>query len=383
MKWTKRKKEDSVALFNKRDRVLGIDISASSVKLVELSHGGQRFKVEALAIEPLPEGIIEDRNPSDLDALADAIKRALKMSGSHLRKVAVAVPTSSVITRIIPMPAEFGEDEIAANIQIDASQYIPFPLEEIYLDFQVQGASKASTGSQDVMLVASRQENVDLRRDVLKDAGLKATVVDVEAYALENTFQLLAQELFKDKGDKQSPNGKVSLTKQQDENLTALVDMGAKVTTLYVLRGDRVIFTREQMFGGEQLTTMIAETYELPKERAEQAKRSGELPEDYPATVLAPFMEFATEQISQALQFYFSSDHYHSSRNSIDSVILLGGGALVTGLDKAVTNRLDIPTILGNPFASMGSAPRVNRRTLLRDAPLFAVACGLALRSFD
>jgi type IV pilus assembly protein PilM len=366
-----------LALLNKRDLFLGIDISPSSVKLVELSRSDQRFRVEAMAIEPLPEGAMEDRNPSDLEGLATAIKHALKVSGTRQRKAAVAVPTSSVITRVIPMPAEFGEEEIAANIQIDASQYIPFPLEEIYLDFQVQGLSKASADTQDVMLVASRQENVDLRRDALQDAGLAATVVDVEAYALENTFQLLAPEP-RDSGVKGEQREKT-----KDDYLTALVDIGATLTTLYVLRGEKVVFTREQAFGGDQLTTSIAEAYDLPKERAEQVKRSGQLPDDYPVRILTPYLELAAEQIGQALQFYFASDPYHASRNSVDSIILVGGCALVPGLDRVVTDRLDVPTLIGNPFVSMGNAPRVNRHTLLRDGPLFAVACGLALRSFD
>jgi type IV pilus assembly protein PilM len=372
-----------LALLDRKDRVLGIDISASAVKLVELSRSEQHFKVEAIAIEPLPAGTIEERNPSDLDGLTAAIKRAYKNSSSRLKKAAVAVPTSSVITRIIPMPAEFGEEDIATNIQIDAAQYIPFPLEEIYLDFQIQGASKGSSDTQDVMLVASRLENVDLRREVLQDAGLKAVIVDVEAYALENAFRVLIQEPNKGKDDKEL-GAKTTLAKLSDNHLTAVVDIGAAITTLYVLRGDRTIFTREQAMGGEQLTNAISEAYDLPRERAEQVKRAGSgLPDDYLSNVLTPYLEFAAEQIRQALQFYSAADHYHSDRNAVDTIILVGGGALITGLDKIVTDRLNIPTVVGNPFVSMSSSPRINRHALLRDAPLYAVACGLALRSFD
>lgn len=372
-----------MALFKKRDRVLGIDISGSSVKLIELSRSDNRFRVEAMAIEPLPEGTIEDRNPSDLDGLATAIKHVHRISGSRLKKAAVAVPTSSVITRIIPMPAEFGEDEIAANIEIDAAQYIPFPIEEIYLDFQVQGASRASADTQDVMLVASRQENVDLRRDVLQDAGLKASIVDVEAYALENTLQLVTQELYSEKGKREPDVGKGAFGKPKSDQLIALVDIGATITALYVLQGERVIFTREQAFGSDQLTMTIADAYDLPKDKAEQTKRSGQLPDDFQTRILNPYLDLAAEQISQTLQFYFASDHYHSTRNAVDLIVLVGGGALVPGLEKVITERLDVPTLIGNPFVSMTNAARVNRHLLLREAPLFAVACGLALRSFD
>jgi type IV pilus assembly protein PilM len=368
-----------LALFKKRNLVLGIDISHSAVKLLELSRSGQRYRVEAMAFEPLPGDSMEDRNPADLDQVGAAIKRALKLSGTRLKQAAVAVPTSSVIIRTIPMPLEFNEDEIEANIQLDASQYIPFPLEEIYMDFQmVPGSAKAAAGTQEVMLVASRQENVELRRDVLQDAGLKTVIVDVEAYALENTSRLLPLPLLLDDSQNGSPA-------RGHDRLIALVDIGTVMTTLYVLQGDKVIFTREQSFGGEQLTLTIAEAYGLSRENAELAKKHpSELPEDYVTGVLAAFQQSAAEQINQALQFFFSSDHLHTGYPmTLAGIVLAGGGAITSGLDQAISEQLGIPTVLCNPFMKMESSPRVNRQILLRDAPLFAVACGLALRSFD
>lgn len=358
--------------------MLGIDIGLSAIKLVELSRSGQRYRVEATAIEPLPKGAVEDRNPADLDEVSTALKRAIKVSGTRLRQAAVAVPTSSVIIRTIPMPLEFGEEEIEANIQLDASQYIPFPLEEIYLDFQiVAGSAKAGVGTQEVMLVASRQENVELRRDVLQDAGLKPVIVDVEAYALENTFQLVTQQLMKPVEDVEEGAARTA-------KLTGLVDIGQQITTVYVLRGGQMVFTREQTFGAEQLTTAVAEAYGLPPERAEISKRAGDLPEDYTTTLLEPFQRSLAEQIAQALQFFFSSDQYHMAhQNTLDRLVLMGGGAMTPGVDKVIGDRLEIPTIVGSPFVAMGNASRVNRYQLLRDAPLYAVACGLALRSFD
>ncbi|MFO1433746.1 MAG: type IV pilus assembly protein PilM [Candidatus Competibacteraceae bacterium] len=369
-----------MALFKKKQLVLGVDISPSAVKLIELSRAGQRYRVEAIAFEPLPDGSMENRNPIDLDQVSQAIKRAVKASGTHLKQAAVAVPTSSVIIRTIPMPLEFGEDEIEANIQLDASQYIPFPLEEIYLDFQVvPGSAKEAAGTQDIMLVASRQENVELRREVLQEAGLKPLIVDVEAYALENTFRLLPKRLLaSQKEEKDSDLGK-------DAKLIALVDIGATITTVYILRGDKVVFIREQNFGGEQLTLAIAETYGLNRERAElYKKRPTDLPEDYATRILEGFYKATAEQVNQALQFFYSSDHYQTSPVvKLDGLILAGGGAITTVLERALNEYLQIPTALCNPFIRMDHAARINRHILLRDAPLFAVACGLALRSFD
>ena len=259
-----------MALFKTKERVLGIDISASAVKLMELGRSGQRYKVEAMAIEPLEEGVMQNRNPSDLDAVSAAVKRALRTSGSRLRKAAVAVPTSSVITRTVPVPIEYDEDAIEANIQIDAPNYIPFALEEIYMDFQPQGPSKVSKSTQDVMLVASRQENVDLRRDVLQGANLKPVIVDVEAYALEIAFQLLQANM-----PHQEESEGVQLSKSAESDLVAVVDIGAAITTLYVLKEGKVIFTREQVFGCDQLTQAIADAYDLPKDRAAMRRIKG------------------------------------------------------------------------------------------------------------
>ncbi len=368
-----------MALFKRKEPILGIDISPSAVKLIELSRSGQRFRVEAFAIEPLGEGMMEDRNLTDPGEVGEAIKRAWRKSGTRLRRAAVAVPTSSVITRAVPMPAEFKESDIEVNMSIEASQYIPYPIEEVYLDFEVKGPSQANSEMQDVMLVASRRENVDTREAAIKEAGLVPMVVDVEVYALENMFRLLMDALPKASGGE---SGTLSLAKARD-GLTALVDIGSTITNLYILQQDRVIFTREQGFGCDQLTIRIAEAYGLPREQAEQMKRSGQVADDFATTVLEPFKQMLAEQIGHGLQFFFSSDQYVSGRYNVDTIVLLGGGAMIVGLDRVVADILGIATVVANPFKNMGSAVRVNSSALLRDAPLLAIAGGLALRSFD
>jgi len=365
-----------LALFKRKEPILGIDISPSAVKLIELSRSGTRFRVEAFAIEPLGEGMMEDRNPADTDDVAEAIRRAWRSSGARTRHAAVAVPTSGVITRTVPMPVEFKESDIETNIAIEASQYIPYPIEEIYLDFEVKGPSQASVDMQDVMLVATRKENVDTREATLKNAGLIPAIVDVEAYALENTFRLLMDGLPKKEG------GGLSLSKAQG-GLTALIDIGATMTNLYIFQEDSIIFTREQGFGCDLLTIRIAEAYGLSRDQAEQGKRTGQLAEDYGSVILEPFKQMLAEQIGHGLQFFFSSDLFVSGRYTVDSIVLMGGGALIMGLDRVVADVLGITTLVANPFKNMGSAGRVNSNALLRDAPLLGVACGLALRSFD
>jgi len=367
-----------LALFKRKEPLLGIDISPSAVKVVELSRSGARFRVEAYAIEPLGEGMLEDRNPVDPEAVGEVVKRACRNAGVRTRRAAVAVPTSAVITRTIPMPIEFKESDIEINISIEASQYIPYPTEEIYLDFQVKGRSQASNEMQDVVLVATRKENVDTREATLKEAGLTPVVVDVEGYALENSFGLIADSLSQASAE----SGGVNLSKGR-EGLTALIDIGGVVSTLYVLQGSQTVFSREQGFGCDQLTLRIAEAYDLTREQAERAKRSGQVAEDFADAILEPFKQGLAEQIGHTLQFFFSSDLYVSGRYTVNNIVLIGGGAMVMGLDRMVADVLGITTMVANPFKNMGSASRVNSSALLRDAPLLAVAGGLALRSFD
>ena len=367
-----------MALFTRKEPILGIDIGPSAVKLVELSRSGSRFRVEGYAIEPLGEGMVEDRNPTDTDDVADAIKRACRRAGIRGRRAAVAVPTSSVITRTVPMPVEFKDSDIETNIAIEAAQYIPYPIEEVYLDFEAKGLSPASNEMREVMLVATRKENVDTRDATLKNAGLTPAIVDVEAYALENTCRLLLDSLPKTS----SGEGGLSLDKGRD-SLIALADIGASFTTLYILQQDRVIFTREQRFGCDQLTVRIAEAYGLSREQAEQAKRSGTVSDDYPTMILEPFKQMLAEQIGHSLQFFFSSDQFVAGRYTVDTLVLSGGGAALVGLDRVVADVLNIATVIANPFKNMASAARVSSNALLRDAPLLLIACGLALRSFD
>jgi type IV pilus assembly protein PilM len=308
-------------------------------------------------------GVVADRNITDPDEVGAAVRRAVKASGSSLKQGAVAVPTSTVITRTVPMPADRTEEEIETEIRLEAPKYIPYPLDEVYLDFEIRGVSETNPDTLDVTIVASRRENVELRQSAMENGGIKTRIVDVDAYALENAFNLMLE---------QHPS-------IRPEHRVAIVDIGATTTTLTVIQEGNILYTRDQTFGCDQLTTNIAETYGLSREQAEVARRSGDLPEDYSATLLEPFMQSALDQINHSLQFFTSASHY----SSVDCILLIGGGALLPRLDHFVAENTGIPTFIGNPFEYMSSARRVNRNTLLQEGPLFNVACGLALRSFE
>lgn len=353
-----------LGLFTKKaNTLLGIDISSTSVKLLELSRSGSRYRVESYAVEPLPANAVVEKNISELEGVGQALTRLLAKAKTGVKSAAVAVSGSAVITKSIEMDGGLSDDELENQLKIEADQYIPYPLEEVAIDFEVQRESVRAPGRVEVVLAACRKENVEIREAALALAGLTAKVVDVEAYALERSYQLLAPQLGSGGG----------------ELTVALVDIGATMTTLSVLHNGRTIYTREQLFGGRQLTEEIQRRYGLSMEEAGLAKKQGGLPDDYDSEVLQPFKDAVVQQVSRSLQFFFAAGQFHD----VDYILLAGGTASITGLDRLIQQRIGTQTLVANPFADMALSSKVNAGALASDAPSLMIACGLALRSFD
>jgi len=352
-----------VGLFgNAKTPLVGLDISSTAVKLLQLTESGGRYRVEHYAVEPLPPNAVVEKNIVEVEAVGEAIKRAVARSGTKARHAAAAVSGSSVITKIIPIQGDLDEDSLEDQVQLEASNYIPFPIEEVSVDFEVIGPVPNNPEMVQVMLAASRTENVELRQSALELGGLTAKVVDVEAFAMENAFKLVADQLSVPK-----------------DAIVALVDIGATMTTLNVLRAQRSIYTREQVFGGKQLTDEVMRRYGLSYDEAGLAKRQGGLPESYEVEVLEPFKEALVQQVSRLLQFFYAGSDF----NRVDQVVLAGGCASIAGIANLVEEQLGVPTVIANPLANMALGPRVQAHALAQDAPALMIACGLALRSFD
>ena len=353
----------------KKPAIIGLDISSTAIKLLEFSktssmgRGGAQYRVESYAVEALPENAVVEKNIADVEAVGESIRNVVKRSGSRAKHVAVAVSGSAVITKIITMPASLSDQEMEAQIQLEADQYIPYSLEEVNMDFEVLGTSEKNPEMMDVLLAASRSENVEDRVAAIEIAGLTAEVVDVEAYAMENAFSQIAEQL-----------------PEHGENQTiAVADVGAATTIMNVLHNNKIIYTREQNFGGRQLTEEIQRRYGLSYAEAGMAKRQGGLPDNYIPEVLDPFREAMVQQVSRSLQFFFSSSPY----NSVDHIIMAGGCSSIPGVDELIEEKLGTPAIIANPFANMSVSSRVKPQSLSNDAPSMMIACGLALRSFD
>jgi type IV pilus assembly protein PilM len=356
---------DISALINPKARpLLGLDISSSAVKLVELTANGKEgYRVERYTIEVLPKDAVSDGNIANMDGVVDAVKRAWKRLGTSTRDVAMALPGSAVITKKINVPAGMRDDLLEAQVESEANQYIPFAIDEVNLDFQVIGPSPSLPDELEVFIAASKKERVEDRIAVADAAGLHAAVVDVEPLAALAAFELI---------EKQLP--------ESGKNQTiALVDAGSSVLGLTVLRNGQQVYAREQAFGGGQLTQDIARHYGMTYEEAEAAKRAGNLPEGYESELLAPFMESLALEISRALQFFFTSTQY----NQVDHIVIAGGCAVIPGVDEVIATRTQVSTLIANPFANMVLSDRVRAKSLIADASSLMVACGLALRRFD
>ena len=352
------------SLFSRESApLIGLDISSSSVKLVELGlakNGG--YILEHCAIEPLERGWITDGTVEKFDEVAEAMRRVVKKSGSRTKNVAMALPASAVITKKIILPGGMTEQDLEVQVETEANQYIPFSLDEVSLDFCVVGPSSSTSGDVEVLIAASRKEKVQDRQGLAEAAGLKPVIVDVESYA----SRLAAGRLIE------------SLPNRGQDLLVALFEVGASTTSMQVLRNDEVLYDRDQAFGGAQLTQLIVRQYGFSLEEAESKKRTGELPEDYEGGVLRPFVDSMAQEIARALQFFFTS----TPHNRVDYIMLAGGSAGLPGLTEAVSAQTSFSCSLADPFQGMQFGEAVREKKVRREAPSYLTSCGLAMRRF-
>ncbi len=353
------------ALFSRQPApMLGLDISSSSVKLVEIGRDkAGNLVLERCAIEPLERGWFVDGNVEKFDEVAEAVRKLVKKSGTKTKNVAMALPPSAVITKKIILQGGMSDLELEQQVEAEANQYIPFPLDEVSLDFCVVGPSASSVGDIEVLIAASRREKVQDIQGLAEAAGLTPVIVDVESYAA----RLAAGRLIE------------NLPGQGAGLIVALFEIGAMTTSMQVMRDEDVLYDRDQAFGGAQLTQLIVRQYGFSQEEAESKKRSGELPDDYEATVLKPFIDTMVQELGRALQFFFTS----TPHNRVDYILLAGGSAALPALTNAVTQHTSFPCSLLNPFDGMEIGEGVRLKRMTREAPSYLTSCGLALRRFS
>ena len=351
--------------FNKDNPpIVGVDISTSAVKMVELSSNGKgTYRLEGYSITSIPKDAIVDGNVSSLEQVSDAVKLAWKLLGSREKRAALALPASAVITKKVMMLADLREEDMELQVEGQANQYIPFPLEEVNIDFQIIGPAANSPDEVEVLIAAARKERIEDRVAAAEDAGLKVTIMDVDTYATEAAYALVSNQL---------PN------KGKDQTVM-IMDIGASMMHINVMHNNESVYVREQAFGGLQLTQEIQRRFGLSVEEAEIAKRKGGLPDSYENEVLQPFMQSLSSEVARALQFFTSSTQY----NRVDHIVLAGGCASIPLIDIMVQDRTLVNTIMANPFQGMTLATKVKQQQIAIDAPALLVACGLAMRGLS
>ena len=354
-----------MSLFKaKQQPLLGIDISASSIKLVELAkNSAGKMVVERCALERLERGWVTEGNIENFDEVADALRRLIKKTGTRTKNAALALPASAVISKKIILPAGLSDEELEIQVESEAGHYIPFAIDEVSLDFCVIGPAKSSADDVEVLIAASRKDKVQDRQGLAEAAGLKATILDIDAYAARAAVSWQMQ----------------SWPKAGSDPIVALVEIGATASSLQILQGSEALYEREQTFGGQQLTQAIARHYSISEEEAETKKRNADTPEDYLSAVLKPYVATLTRDIERALQLFYASTPY----NSVDRIVLGGGTAGLPGLAQAITQTTGVTCQISNPFEGMEMGSHIRMKSVMREAPSYLTACGLALRRFD
>ncbi|MGE4533266.1 type IV pilus assembly protein PilM [Halomonas sp.] len=342
--------------------LIGVDITSATVKLVELRRAGATYQVESYAVRPLREGAVVERRIHDMGEVVDALTRAVQQAKPHTRKAVVAVPASAAITKTLTLPASLSDDEIEARIQLDSDKHIPFPFSEVAFDFQRLGLNARYADQQDVLLVACRQQDVSQRTEALFKAGLSPAAVDVETFALERSFSVIRKQLPAD---------------LESNETIALVDVGATMNTFHVFRSGRIVYSRDTLFGGKQLTEEIKSRYGLSVEEAGLAKKRGGLPEDYKKMLLDPFVDTIAQQVGRSLQLFYTA----ARKSDIRYVLLAGGSSLVPGLANRISEECSAKVLMANPMLNMEVVGRIDLETLSADAPAMLTSCGLAMRS--
>lgn len=351
-------------LFKKQaPAMVGIDVGTHSIKAVLLSQQDNGYQLDAFAIEAIPKGVLVDREVQDIEALARVMERIRKKMPKSVSNAVAAVSGSTVITKVIYMDVNLSDEDLEGQIEIEADSLIPYPLNEVSLDFEKLSVNQMDPSKTNVLLSAARTESIESLTECIDDAGFTTKVVDVESYALSRACTLcLAQ-----------------IAQEEREGITAQIDIGASMTLFSVVENGENIYTRDQVFGGEQYTQSIMSYYNRGYEESEKAKVGDDLPNNYNLEVLVPFQTQLLQQIRRSVQMFLTT----SGRENIDNIILSGGSSLIAGIEQVLIEELGIHTVLANPFVDMQVADDVDKQALEKVQSQLMVASGLALRSFS
>jgi type IV pilus assembly protein PilM len=347
--------------LGKSKAVVGLDIGSSAVKAVELKSVGKGFKVTAFASEPVPPDSIVDGAIIDGTAVAEAIRRLFENKAFKTKEVAASLSGNAVIVKKISLPV-MTESELAESIYWEAEQYIPFDIQDVNLDYQILDAGRGpdSKGTMDVLLVAAKKEKIADYMGVITQAGRTAVVVDVDAFALQNAYEI-----------------NYGL---EPQSVVVLLNAGASAININILAGEQSVFTRDISSGGNAYTEAVQKELNLPFESAEILKK-GEAVDGVSFDEVKPVLHAMTENVLLEIQKTFDFFKATASSDRIDRIVLSGGASRVDGFAQALEERFGAPVEAFDPFRKVAFEPtRLGITDSASIAPTAAVAVGLALR---
>ena len=339
--------------------ILGLDIGTRFVKAVVLEKSGNRFTVSGFACEPIIGNAFSEREIKDFDAVSNALKKARHaLKSKKIKDVAIAVAGASVLTKVVQMEPDQTDYQLEGQIEIEADSLIPFPLEEVYLDFEELGDSATHHNKVNVLLSAAHKDIVDSRVTLIREIPFEPAVVDIEGYAMANAI--------------------AEFYPATDEPLFC-VNIGATLLQISVVSDKQVTYSKEHVFGMDVLLQDICASMMLERDDAQQQLVNNELPETWKQEILPIFVSNLQQQINRALQMYISATHAQKP----SKILLCGGGAVISEIAPMLEQDLNTQVELFNPFNDMQFGKKVDVETAMKLAPQMAIAAGLASRSFN
>jgi len=346
-------------LFQKKKDVIGIDIGSSSVKMVHLKEAKGSYQLAGLGLATLPAEAIVDNAIMDSSSIVDVVKGLVESQKLKTKNVATSISGHSVIIRKIQLPI-MTEEEMEASIQWEAEQYIPFEISEVNLDFQILGPDANDASLMNVILVAAKKDFVSDYVALFKECGLNPQVMDIDCFAVENVYE-------------------VNYGSNEDE-IVALIDMGASSMNVNVLRGGMSVFTRDIQVGGSAYNEEIQKRLGLNNEDAEIVKLGGEIA-DVTAASVAEVMEDATESLTQEVQRSLDFFSATSSDEKVQKVFITGGVSKVPAVKASLENRLGVSVHVVDPWRQISFSEKdFDPEYLQAMGPVYTVAAGLAMR---
>lgn len=347
--------------LGKQKGLVGLDIGSSSVKVVELKRKGDGYELVNLGMESLGQDTVVDGAIMDSFTVSTAIETIFTQNKIKTKNVATAVSGHSVIVKKISVNAPT-EDEVANAIPYEAQQYIPFDMADVNLSYQVLGPATAGPGF-DVMLVAVKRDKILNHTNVLSQSGKTPTVVDIDAFALQNAFEVNYEP--------------------PPDRMIALLNIGASIMNINIMRGGVPLFTRDVSVGGNQYTDTLQKELDLSYEDAEKLKQGREVGTATPEQA-APHLRSVSEILLLEVQKTFDFFKQTTSAENIQQIYVAGGTARIEGLVDLLKEEFNIPVEVMNPFQRVEVNPsKFDPSYISEIAPRMSVAVGLALRSFD